>query len=87
MSDSPDDRSAMAAAMAWSSRITTISMEMVVPGLIGYWIDEQLGTVAIFLVTGVILGFSIGLWQLIKLGQQPETGTDPLGKGESSNDR
>ena len=32
MDDSPDDRSSYANAMQWVSRITAISMEMVLPG-------------------------------------------------------
>jgi len=47
--------------------VTTISLEMVLPGLIGYWIDRRLGTKLLFLVVGVILGFATGMWQLIKL--------------------
>jgi len=41
--------------------VTTISLEMVLPGLIGYWIDLRLGTKLLFLVPGVILGFAIGM--------------------------
>lgn len=51
-----DDRSALARAYAWASRIMVVSLEMVLPGLAGHWIDQQLGTVALFLLLGLIVG-------------------------------
>ena len=51
-----DDRSAIAKAYGWASRIMVVSLEMVLPGLAGYWLDQQLGTVALFM----ILGFAAG---------------------------
>jgi len=63
--------------------VTTISLEMVLPGLIGYWIDLRLGTKLLFLVPGVILGFAIGMWQLIKLaGSTNGAGSSPRDRGE-----
>jgi ATP synthase protein I len=71
MDNSPDDQSSYANAMAWVSRITSISMEMVVPGLIGYYIlDRWLGTKVLFLILGLILGLIGGIWQLIRLTKQ-----------------
>jgi ATP synthase protein I len=67
MDDSPDDRSSYALAMQWVARITTISVEMVLPGWIGYWIDQRLGTKVVFLILGLIIGFAGGIWQLIQL--------------------
>jgi len=49
-------------------------MEMVLPGLVGLWIDRRLGTKAIFLMLGVALGFSSGLLHLIRLGQPSRSG-------------
>jgi ATP synthase protein I len=54
-------------AMQWVSRITSISMEMVLPGVLGYFVDQWLGTKLVFLILGLILGFVGGIWQLIKL--------------------
>jgi ATP synthase protein I len=71
MDNSPDDPSSYANAMAWVSRITSISMEMVVPGLIGYYLlDRWLGTKVVFLILGLILGLIGGIWQLIRLTRQ-----------------
>ena len=62
-----DDRSPLALAYGWAVRITSISLEMVVPGLIGLWIDRQLGTVLLFLVLGVIVGVTTGMLHLVRL--------------------
>jgi F0F1-type ATP synthase assembly protein I len=75
---SPDDRSSMARAVEWSSRVTSIAAGMVVPGVLGYWVDRKLGTGGLCLVLGVVLGFACGLWQLVQLAQKP-----PQGGGKS----
>ncbi|HJS08748.1 MAG TPA: AtpZ/AtpI family protein [Pirellulales bacterium] len=51
-----DKRPPMAVAMEWVSRITTVALEMVVPGVIGWFIDRWLGTGFI-----AIIGFGLGL--------------------------
>ena len=66
-----DDRSAMATAMAWASRVTTVSMEMALPPLLGYWADQWLGTGILFVVLGAILGLVSGTWHLIRMCQPP----------------
>ena len=76
MKDSPDDRAPLAVAMEWTSVVTTISLEMALPGLVGYWGDRQLGTGVLLLVLGVILGFSLGMWQLIKLSKSSKSAPD-----------
>lgn len=47
----------------------TIAFEMVIPGLVGLWVDRQLGTEPFLLIVGMVLGFCIALWQLIRLGE------------------
>jgi len=63
----PDDRSPMAIAYAWAARVMTISIEMVTPGLLGYWVDQQLGTVVLFLVLGLTLGTVAGIFHLLSM--------------------
>jgi len=46
----------MAAAMQWVHRITTVVMEMVLPGIFGVWLDKKWGTNFVGL-----LGFALGL--------------------------
>ena len=76
MDKSPDQRPPLAVAMEWSSRITTIALEMVLPGAAGYWLDLKLGTRIVFLVIGVVLGFSVAMLHLIQLTkpQKPSNG-------------
>lgn len=67
--ESSDGRSPTALAMDWVSRITTISLTMVLPALGGYYLDQRFGTVAIFLFLGMLLGMAAATWQLYKLVQ------------------
>ena len=62
-----DDRSASAKAMSKVSEILAACCCMVVPALIGYWIDQQLSTVCVFAIIGFLFGMTAGVWQLIKL--------------------
>ncbi len=67
----------MAQAMAWSSRITTISMEMVLPAVFGHWLDERLGTQWVFVMLGAIAGMTVGIMHLVRM-------TDPNSKNVAS---
>ena len=62
-----DDRSRVAMAYHWASRIVTVCLEMIVPGLIGLWIDNQVGTVVVFGLLGFAFGISFGIWHLLRL--------------------
>lgn len=62
-----DDRTPYALAMEWTSRITAISLEMIVPAGVGYYLDQRWGTGVIFLVLGAILGFVTALLSLVSL--------------------
>ena len=66
-SNSPDSRSPVARAAEWSSRIMTVSLEMVLPGLAGYWVDEKLGTRVLFMLIGFALGGIAAAMHLIHL--------------------
>ena len=66
--DSSNKRSVTAVAYEWASRIMTVSLEMVVPGLLGYWLlDQNLGTGGLFTMLGFGLGMTLGVWHLIKM--------------------
>lgn len=67
VTETPDDRSLLARAAELASTVTTICVQMVVPVLLGYWLDLRLGTKAVFAILGGILGLSIGLWSLLRL--------------------
>jgi F0F1-type ATP synthase assembly protein I len=80
VTENPDDRDAIAQAWAWSSRIISVALEMALPGVLGYWLDQKLGSVVVFLVLGVILGMTGGLYHLIKMVQPPK----PQGPAEKT---
>ena len=64
----PDDRRPpLGQAVAWASRVMTVALEMVLPGLIGFWIDRKLGLKAACTLAGFGLGFSVALWHLLRL--------------------
>ena len=54
----------MATAMEWVSRIMTVVLEMVLPGLAGQWLDEQWGTGFLALL-GFALGITFAIWHLL----------------------
>ena len=60
------DFSWMAEAMNWVSKITTVALEMVLPGLAGLWLDIQLQT-QFFTLLGFTLGVPFGMWHLIAM--------------------
>jgi F0F1-type ATP synthase assembly protein I len=63
----PDDRSPIALAYAWATRIMVVALTMVLPGLAGHWLDERLGTVVLFLLVGLGLGCTAATLQLIRI--------------------
>ncbi len=72
--DPEDSRSALAIAMEWSTAIMTISLEMVLPGLAGSWLDERWNTRPWLTVFGMAAGGALGMWQLIRL-TRPKDGS------------
>jgi F0F1-type ATP synthase assembly protein I len=60
----------MAIAFEWSATIMTISAEMVVPGLLGYWLDQKLGTGALFLLVGFALGGTLATLGLMRIARK-----------------
>jgi hypothetical protein len=71
-----DDRSPVAAAYQWATRIMVVSLEMVLPGLAGHWLDVRLGTVVLFLLIGLGLGCTAAVVHLVQMthpGRQPKS--------------
>ena len=46
-----------------------VALTMVLPGLAGHWLDEQLGTVVLFLLIGLGLGCTAAVFQLIQIAR------------------
>lgn len=70
MGNANDPRSPIARAMAWASEVTAIALEMVVPAVIGLWIDQKLGTKLVFLIVGVAVGATGGIVHLLRMAQR-----------------
>jgi F0F1-type ATP synthase assembly protein I len=59
------ERPWLAVAAEWTSRVTTVAGQMVLPPLVGLWLDRLAGTVCLFLILGALLGFAAGMIQLV----------------------
>lgn len=57
----------MAKAYQWSTRIMVVAMEMVLPGLAGYWLDQRLGTVVLVMLIGFAVGGTAAVVHLIRM--------------------
>ncbi len=64
-----DERSPIATAYQWVSRITVVALEMVLPGLAGYWLDQRIGTGVLFMLIGFGLGCTAATVQLMQIAR------------------
>ena len=71
---SKSSRSAIAEGYMWATRITSIAIEMVAPGLGGMWLDERYDT-NVWGTVGWILGPIVGIYHLIQIAVK-EAGPD-----------
>jgi len=65
-----DDRNPMAQAAGLATQAVSIGMEMAVPTLLGYWLDQQAGTGVLFLLIGAVLGLITGLMHLVQMAKR-----------------
>jgi F0F1-type ATP synthase assembly protein I len=75
----------MAIALGWSATIMTISAELVVPGLLGYWLDQRLGTRALFLLLGFAAGGALATSALVRIAKnrsKPSGEQENVGQSE-----
>ena len=67
VNNSPDDRSAQAVAYHWAFRTMAVSLEMVLPGLAGYALDNWANTKVLFTLIGFGLGIPLAIWHLLRM--------------------
>ena len=60
----------MAAAMEWVAKITTVSLEMVLPGVGGHYLDTRLGT-SYWALIGFGVGMTVAMLHLIQMTRRP----------------
>ena len=63
----PDDRAPLARAYQRATRGITVALGMVIPGLVGYFLDTRLGTRALLTIVGFALGVTFGIWELLRM--------------------
>jgi hypothetical protein len=82
--DEPDGPSPIGLAFEWVGRILAVTIEMVVPGLLGQQLDKYLGTRFLVLV-GFGGGISLALYHLIVMtrAHPPSIKKRPPGDGSS----
>lgn len=61
-----DDRPPMVVAMQWVHQITAVSLQMVLPAALGYWLDWRWGTEPWLALIGAVAGFVVGLRRLLQ---------------------
>ena len=66
MNQPVDDRSPLAKALSKVTQITAISLMMIVPAFIGYFVDQYFGTLILFTALGLVFGVGSAVWQLIQ---------------------
>ena len=70
----------MALAMEWVSKITTVALEMVLPGFFGQWLDGKWGT-GFLGPAGFAFGVVVGLWHLLRMTKLAERQPGSVRKG------
>lgn len=78
-------RHPMASAIEWVAKITTIGLEMVVPGIFGQWLDGRWGTQFLGLL-GFAFGVTFGIWHLLQMTPANNKHRPPGGDRPDSSD-
>lgn len=71
MTNPPEKLPPTAEAMRWVSRITAVSLEMVLPGLAGFWLDSKIGTKVVFMLMGFGVGMTLAMIHLMAMTKPP----------------
>ncbi len=59
--------------------ISQVGMEMVVPGVVGLWLDNTFNWLPWATITGVVLGFVLGITHLTVLMKKSDEDEPPKG--------
>ncbi|MEX0938870.1 MAG: AtpZ/AtpI family protein [Pirellulales bacterium] len=82
----PEDLSPLTLAARWTSRIFSVCLEMMIPGLIGYWLDGWLGSTPWLMLSGFAVGAPLAMWHLIQMTSERPKGTGSGMAGNSGTD-
>lgn len=75
----------MARAIQWANRIMAVSLEMVLPGVVGVLVDKYLGTLVVFTLVGFALGFTAAGLHLAAI-TRPSRGREELSASDATNE-
>ncbi len=67
------DQSALANAIAIAHTLLSIALQMALPPLLGYWLDQRWGTGSLLTILGAILGLVAGMYNLVRTARKFET--------------
>jgi ATP synthase protein I len=56
--------------MMWASRVTTLGLEFSLPALGGHYLDRWWHSSPWATMTGVILGFAVGMLHLLRIAKE-----------------
>ena len=79
----------MADAIEWVSRITVVAIEMVLPGVVGHWLDTRFG-LNFLALAGFAFGITVGMWHLLlmtKVQKRQAGGDDEAQRNQAQKDQ
>jgi F0F1-type ATP synthase assembly protein I len=56
----------MAIAASWASQVIGLAFEVILPVILGRWLDQRWGT-SVWTIVGAVLGPLLGFWHLLML--------------------
>ena len=74
MVEKPESRSPLGVGLDLASRVTSIGLEFALPAAAGYGLDSWLGTMPAATVSGVVLGFIVGMLHVLRMSREMSGG-------------
>jgi ATP synthase protein I len=65
----PESRSPLAEGLMWASRVTTLGLEFSLPVVGGHYLDRWQQTSPAATLTGLVLGFAVGMVHLLRIAR------------------
>jgi len=65
-----EPQSPLSAGLTWASRLSTLGVEFSAPPLVGYYLDQKLGTAPLGILLGMVLGFVVGMLHILRFARE-----------------
>ena len=72
-----EPRSRLAVGYDWAARVTTVALEFGLPPLAGAYLDQWLGSSPLCVLAGAVLGFAVGMTQILRIAREATPGPKP----------